>query len=257
MPRALELEQWRTEIAKHFPHLSQPMVMRLALWSLGMILVRSGRLTAITDWWSCRLGQPFHTVRERLRDTHREAEGKAGGASGRARPECLLGAVARLGLGRVVRHPTGRGFGGAPLGQRFVLLVIRVVYRGCAVPLIWKVLPAGCKHPWKPEWLALLQVLRGRVSPTWTVIVLADRGLYAKWLFEALIQRGWHPMLRVNGGGSFRPEGGYHWVPFRQLVLAVDDRWPGSGTAFTHPKARLNCTLLGCWEAGHDASWLI
>ena len=79
MPRALELEQWRTEIAKHFPHLSQPMVMRLALWSLGMILVRSGRLTAITDWWSCRLGQPFHTVRERLRDTSREAEAKAGG----------------------------------------------------------------------------------------------------------------------------------------------------------------------------------
>ena len=79
MPRALELEQWRTEIAKHFPHLSRPMVMGLALWSLGMILVRSGRLTAITDWWSCRLGQPFHTVRERLRDTSREAEAKAGG----------------------------------------------------------------------------------------------------------------------------------------------------------------------------------
>ena len=78
MSRSPELYQWRIEIAKHFPHLSQPMVMGLALWSLGMIMVRSCSLTAIAEWWSCRLGQPFHTVRERLRDTYREAEAKAG-----------------------------------------------------------------------------------------------------------------------------------------------------------------------------------
>ena len=78
MSRSPELYRWRTEIAKHFPHLSQPMVMGLALWSLGMILVRSCSLTAIADWWSCQLGQPFQTVRERLRDTYRDAEAKAG-----------------------------------------------------------------------------------------------------------------------------------------------------------------------------------
>ena len=49
MSHAPELDQWRTEIAQHFPHLSQPMVMGLALWSLGMILVRSCRLTTIAD----------------------------------------------------------------------------------------------------------------------------------------------------------------------------------------------------------------
>lgn len=257
MPRAPELEQWRTEIAKHFPHLSQPMVMGLALWSLGMILVRSCSLTAITDWWSCRLGQPFHTVRERLRDTYREAEAKAGGHRAELDLSACWAPWCTWVLGGWSGTQLAVALDATTLGQRFVLLVISVVYRGCAVPLIWKVLPAGGKHPWKPEWLALLQALRGRVSPTWTVIVLADRGLYAKWLFETLIQMGWHPMLRVNVGGSFRPEGWYHWVPFRQLVLAVGDRWQGSGTAFTHPKTRLNCTLLGCWEAGHDAPWLI
>ena len=78
MSRSPELYQWRTEIAKHFPHLSQPMVMGLALWSLGMILMRSCSLTVIAAWWSCQLGQPFQTVRERLRDLYREAEAKAG-----------------------------------------------------------------------------------------------------------------------------------------------------------------------------------
>ncbi len=43
MPRSPGQYRWRTELAQPFPHLSQPMVMglALALWSLGMILVRS------------------------------------------------------------------------------------------------------------------------------------------------------------------------------------------------------------------------
>jgi hypothetical protein len=79
------------------------------------------------------------------------------------------------------------------------------------------------KHPWKPAWEVLLNALRGRVPATWTVIVLADRGLYAKWLFEAIAHLGWHPLLRVNLGGSFRPAGWYHWYPFRQWVPGYDN----------------------------------
>lgn len=257
MPRPPELYQWQAQIANHFPGLSQPMVMGLALWSLGMIVVRSCSLSAIADWWSCRLNQPFQTVRERLRDTYREAEAKAGVH----RAQLDLGSCWAPWLNWVLEGWSGTqlaiALDATSLGQRFVLLVSSVVYRGCAVPILWKVLPAGVKHPWKPEWLALLTALRGRVPPTWTVIVLADRGLYAKWLFEAICRLGWHPLLRVNSGGSFRPEGWYHWVPFRRLVSAVGQRWQGRGTAFTHPKTRLHCTLLGCWEAGHDQPWRI
>ncbi|MCC8999853.1 MAG: hypothetical protein LM522_10220 [Candidatus Contendobacter sp.] len=43
-----------------------------------MILVQSCSLTTITDVWSCERGQPFPTVRERLRDAYRDAEAKAG-----------------------------------------------------------------------------------------------------------------------------------------------------------------------------------
>jgi len=56
---------------------------------------------------------------------------------------------------------------------------------------------------------------QGLVPKGWKVIVLADRGLYAKWLFEAIVELKWHPFLRVNSqGGTFRREGGYHWKPF-------------------------------------------
>lgn len=176
MPRPPELYQWQAQIANHFPGLSQPMVMGLALWSLGMIVVRSCSLSAIADWWSCRLNQPFQTVRERLRDTYREAEAKAGVH----RAQLDLGSCWAPWLNWVLEGGSGTqlaiALDATSLGQRFVLLVISVVYRGCAVPILWKVLPAGVNHPWKPEWLALLKAVRGRVPPTWTVIVLADRG---------------------------------------------------------------------------------
>lgn len=64
-------------------------------------------------------------------------------------------------------------------------------------------------------------------------------------------------MLRVNVQGSFRPEGWYHWHPFREWVPAVGRHWEGRGIALTQPKTRLPCTLLARWEAGHNDPWLI
>src|SRR5436190_16039829 len=81
------------------------------------------------------------------------------------------------------------------LGQRFVVLAVSVVYRGCAIPVAWKVLKAGQAHAWQPEWQALLEHLQQLVPADWTVLVLADRGLYAKWLFQAITALGWHPLL--------------------------------------------------------------
>ena len=43
------------------------------------------------------------------------------------------------------------------LGQRFVVLVVSVVYRGCAIPVAWTVLAATEKHAWRGEWLRMLR----------------------------------------------------------------------------------------------------
>ena len=67
------------------------------------------------------------------------------------------------------------------LGIRFVVLAVCVVYRGCATPVAWVVLPANTKRAWRREWLPLLRRLRLAIPRGWTVIVLADRGLYASW----------------------------------------------------------------------------
>ena len=46
------------------------------------------------------------------------------------------------------------------LSDQFVVLAICVVYRGCAIPVAWTILPAGQKRAWRREWLRMLRQLR-------------------------------------------------------------------------------------------------
>jgi hypothetical protein len=141
------------------------------------------------------------------------------------------------------------------LGQRFTVLVISVLYRSCAIPVAWVVVPATTPGKWKPHWLKLLASFETSVPATWTVIVLADRGLYARWLYRQVQQVGWHPFFRINHGGKFRPCEHNSFQLLSTLVPTVDTQWCGRGTCFkTQPLA---CTLLARWDAGHTDPWLI
>jgi len=115
----------------------------LALWSFGMIIARSCSLTAVADLPAPLLGQSFNTMRERLRDTYREAGAKAGDR----RAELDVALCRAPWLAWILDGWEGEQLAIAAdatnLGCRFVALVISVVYRGCAVPVAWKILKAG------------------------------------------------------------------------------------------------------------------
>ena len=66
---------------------------------------------------------------------------------------------------------------------------------------------------------------------------------------------GWHPFLRINTGGSFRPDGATCWCPFLSLVPRPGTSWRGTGIAFT--RNQVPCTLLARWEGGYKDPWLI
>lgn len=256
MSRHPELYQWIDTVVMRFPSLSKPQALGLALWSFGMVIARSCSLTAVADVLAPLMGQSYNTLRERLRDTYREADAKAGEHRTELDvSECWAPWLAWL-LDGWSGQQIAIAMDATSLGDRFVVLAISVVYRGCAVPVAWKILKAQEKHAWKPEWLALLKRFQGLLPVDWTVIVLADRGLYAKWLFEAIVKLKWHPFLRVNTGGSFRPENWFHWRPFTGLVPAKGSLWQGRGTAF-RGKRQLRCTLLGHWGEEHQDPWLV
>ena len=62
------------------------------------------------------------------------------------------------------------------------------------------------------------------IPRAWTVLVLADRGLYARWLFRRIVRVGWHPFLRINQGCKFRPQGQTQFVWLSELVGKIGQR---------------------------------
>jgi hypothetical protein len=68
---------------------------------------------------------------------------------------------------------------------------------------------------------------------------------------------GWHPLLRINTGGTFRPTKSAHYRPLRECVPQPGRQWMGTGTAFQGPRRRLNCTLLARWDEGYRDPWLV
>jgi hypothetical protein len=109
------------------------------------------------------------------------------------------------------------------LGHALVVLAISVVYRGCAIPIAWRVLPAIEPGSWKQPWLDLFSHFEGVIPEDWVVIVMADRGLYANWLWKAIRKCKWHPFLRINDRFFFRPTDGNK---FTALHVAFQQRQP-------------------------------
>jgi len=107
------------------------------------------------------------------------------------------------------------------LGDCFTVLSISVVYHGHAIPVAWKVLHANVPHLWKPEWIALLRVFAGLVPPGWTVIVMTDRALYARWLYQEIVALSWHPVMRITHQSKFRKGRSKKAVPVTALVPRV------------------------------------
>ena len=94
------------------------------------------------------------------------------------------------------------------------------------------------------------------VVPTdWQIIVSADRGLYADWLFEAIRVLNWHPFLRINHQGTYQIRGEKEWHFLDTVVPKTGRSWSGRVTCFkTNP---LTCTLLARWDEGYQEPWLI
>jgi len=249
--------QWTDVVTTHLPQLSKPQATGLALWSVGMVLARSCALSAVATLLAVGVGRKANTVRQQLREFCYEAQAKRGAKRQALEVESCFAPL----LGWVLSWWEGQqlalAIDATALGARFVVLTVSVVYRGCAIPVAWTVLAGNTKHAWRGEWLRLLRQLRPAIPATWTVIVLADRGLYARWLYRRIVRLGWHPFLRINTGGTFRPQASNRFQPLRSFAPHTGTRWQGRGTAFVSRPCRLNCTLLACWEEGYKDAWFI
>lgn len=238
-------------------HLSAPQRNVLALWSYGMILAQTCSMSQVVAVLASHLGEKESNLRQRLREWYWEREQKHGKQRVDWEVRQSFGPLLAwiVSLWPAENRQLVLAMDATSLKQCFVVLSISVVIRSCAIPVAWAVLPQGQPGAWKPHWLALLQSLQNTIPSTWQVLVMADRGLFARWLYTAIRELGWHPFLRLNSDCVYRLPGQEACHPMKQLLAKPGMVWVGKVNCFLHNP--LDTTLLACWGVTCQEPWLI
>lgn len=255
MPRHTQLYDWTGRVATHFPDLPKPTANVLAAWSYGMVLAHACGTTAVALALAALLKQGVNTLRQRLREFYKPAHTKAGRGRTQLDPTTYCGPLVRWITTGWTDKRVALALDATNLGDRFHVLACAVVYRGCSIPVAWAILPGGVKDKWNPHWIRLLDRVSAALGGGWTVLVLTDRGLESSDLFRAITGRGFHPLMRVKAGGSFRPDGWHAYDPLKSFAAREGSRFAAAGTAYR--TAPLGCTLLACRVAGCADAWLV
>lgn len=257
MTRQDQLSEWTAMVSSNLPQLSKPQALVLAWWSFGIVMTRSCGRTTVAAFLALLLGKKASTIAQRLREWCYPVERKRG----KQRQELDVSSCFAALLAWVLRlwpcNTLALTIDATTLSNRFAVLVVSVVYRGCAIPVAWAILPQQQRGEWRSSWLRLLRLLRPAVPADMSVIVLADRGLYARWLFRRIVRLGWHPFLRVNPHTTFRVSNQSRWYRMREFTPIPGSSWKASGEAFKTAEARLACTLLCWWAEGYKDPWCV
>jgi hypothetical protein len=229
---------------------------------MGIVLAQRVGLVMVAVVMASVITSKVSALQGRLREWYLDGADKHGVTRGdKRRTLDVRGCFAPLLRWVIHLHPAGStqvalAMDATTLGQRFTVLSIHVVIRGCAIPVAWSIVCATAKGAWRPHWEALFQDLTGSVPDGWMVIVLADRGLYAKWLFTAIVAVGWHPFLRINRQGTYCPTDSDTFRPLMQVLTTPGGTWRGTVRCFTATR-QLTCSLVARWDAGYKDPWLV
>jgi Transposase DDE domain len=263
--RQQSLQRWIERLRQALPSLSLPEVKGLALWSIGIVLARSCSLHAVVLALSCWLTffKPL-SLRRRLQEWYYEADAKKGhgsGAWGYQRRDLDVPPAAADLLGWILSAWPNQqlvlALDPTNFGDRFTVLNISVLYRGCAIPVIWTVVEGGKPGAWEPHWERMLKILAERVPVGWQVLVLADRGMYSPSLFRCLRQLHWHPFLRIRAQGFYRRIGSRKWLKLENLRPKIGETKAFQAEVFKNAKGRLECTLVAFQGEDYAEPWLI
>ena len=206
------LKDWKQIVSQRFPNLSLPQVSGLASWrtshvseetseivslTFGMVMTQSSSLTRVSNIIAKINQEKENTVRQRFKEWDKEGTAKAKKGNKRVSLE-VTGCFASLVKWVLDLLPQDNqelpiALDATSNGQNFTVLSINILYRGSGIPVGWKIVKGTAKGSWKPYWIALLSALKELVPSNYQVIVAADRGLYADWLFQEIVNLGWHP----------------------------------------------------------------
>ena len=256
------LSQWTQEVSRAFAHLSKPQVWGLVLWSAGIAWSGCAGIVQISALLAIVLGQQEQSVFQRLREWYLDAWTKSG-KQGKKRREVEVSLCFApllrwiLQLWKSEKKQLALVMDATTLGERWTILAISVVLSGCAIPVAWKVLPGKGEGAFRPHWEGLLKHLEGAVPDEWQVLVLADRGLYARWMWDTIRACGWHPFLRLNLQGTAKQAGRDDYQPLRSFIPTDGTVWSGRVSCFQSQRRLSETTLLAVHVPGYQDSWVV
>ena len=253
------LKDWKQIVSCRFPRMTLPQISGLATWSFGMVMTRSSSVTQVSNLMAKINAEPENTVRQRLKEWYKSGAAKTRPGNKRASIEVknCFGSLLRwvIDLLPQTNQELPMAIDATNIGQNFTVLSINVLYRRCAIPVAWKVVKGTSKGSWKPYWKQLFQSLKEIVPQHYLVIVSADRGLYADWLFQEIVALDWHPFLRINHQGQYRTSDSDSWQPLTKVVSRENPNWSGQVICFKSNS--IDCTLLARWDDSYADPWLI
>ena len=250
MPRVLyQIEQ---VLREHLSGLRSAQIRGLAVWVYGTVLASSACQNAVISVVSGFLG--WHTARQRLREWLYDGQDKARPTKTQLAVETCFAPLLSWALSLWSEPRVLLAIDSTHHQDKNTVLVVSLLFRACAVPVAWQVLPANRKGAWMEPILALLSRLQQALPAHLSVVVMADRGLWSPRLFRAIQAKGWHPLMRVQNDCLFAPCGQKRQKAL-DLLSEADCAWIGTGVAFK-PERRLEATLVAVWLAGQKEACL-
>jgi len=259
MPYPSELSQWMNEVSTSLSQLSHAQAYVLALYSYAVVFTQSCGISQNAYFLSQVLGRRENSVRQRLRESTYEAQDKRGRQRREVDVTLCFAPLLRwvLRLWTSPSQEVALALDATTLRQSFTVLSVSVLIGRSAIPVAWTIVLATQAGAWKPHWLGLLDSVEHSLPETYRVVVLTDRGLYAKWLFRAIQMRDWHPLMRINTGGSCVERAtGRRWSLAALAAHCAGRVWQNDVVCFQNA-ARLTCTLLVMWDDAQEDPWLL
>lgn len=253
-----ELSAWTGTVSSQLPHLTRRQAAVLAAYSFAAMLTQSSGMSHVSYFLACLLRERENTVRQRLREWLYDAQDKRGSRRRAVAVEQSFAALLRwvVRLWQSVDGEMVLALDATTLRQTFTVLSVSVLVGRTAIPVAWAIVPATQAGAWKPHWTRLLRSLKGNTGP-YRVLVTADRGLYARWLFKEIVACGWHPLLRIKATGSCLVcETGQCWTLAALSRQVQGGWWHGPVVCFS-AKATLRCTLLVLWDPQQKDAWIL
>lgn len=248
-----QLSRWHKQLTTHLPSFSQTQCRSLAMWSFAAVALSYVGLSSVVVFLAELLDEDENNLRERLKDLYREANAKAGRQRTDWQPgqmtadllPWVAGGADRLVLAMDASY----------LNDRFTVLAISAVCQGGAIPLAWRVRGGRQKGAWNPLWKQMLSDLQDLLPEGTRVYVLTDRGLESPEIYRAIVEAGFHPVMRLSAGAKFRPAG---WVKFHPIEeLALWGRYRDRGTLYKEAELKEVVLLIRHSDDPETEPWML